>query len=285
MNVASPGAGFAVLCLVLVVAAAAVYRCARLGSMLIVPGAAVRAVVQLSVVALVLAAALRHLWSSFLVLGVMFAAAVFTSARRARAGRSGGWLAASLGVGWAAVLPAMLVSGVVPMAGPAVVPVGGIILGGAMTATSLAARRALDAIHDRRGEIEAAMSLGFSDRHARLEIIRTTAADALLPGVDQTRTVGLVTLPGAFVGVLVASGSAERAAAVQILVLLGLLLAQSCAVAVTVELAARDRIRRPPHRGRDSASRRWRIRPGRRFPADRSSSDRPRQWCTRLVHR
>ncbi|MDR7167084.1 magnesium-transporting ATPase (P-type) [Nocardia kruczakiae] len=76
MNVASPGVGSAVVCLVLVAASAAVYRFAYLGSMLIVPGAAVRAIVQLSVVALVLAAALRHLWSSFLVLGVMFAAAV-----------------------------------------------------------------------------------------------------------------------------------------------------------------------------------------------------------------
>ncbi|WP_062997456.1 ABC transporter permease [Nocardia mikamii] len=245
VSVASPGVGSAVVCLVLVAASAAVYRFAYLGSMLIVPGAAIRAIVQLSVVALVLAAALRQLWSSFLVLGVMFAAAVFTSARRARAGRSGTWLAAALAAGWAAVLPVMLVSGVVPLSGPAVVPVGGIILGGAMTATSLAARRALDAVDDRRGEIEAAMSLGFDDRHARLEIIRSSAADALLPGVDQTRTVGLVTLPGAFVGVLIASGSAGRAAAVQILVLLGLLLAQSCAVAVTIELVARGRIRRP----------------------------------------
>ncbi|WP_373863616.1 ABC transporter permease [Nocardia vermiculata] len=244
VNVAAPGVALALLCLVMVTASAAVYRIASLGSTLIVPGAAVRAVVQLSLVALVLAAALRHLWSSFLVLGVMFAAAVFTAARRARAGRSGVWLTAALAAGWAAVLPLMLGSGVVPLAGPAVVPVGGIVLGGAMTSTSLAARRALDTVHDRFGEIEAAMSLGFTDRQARLEIIRTTAADALLPGVDQTRTVGLVTLPGAFVGVLIASGSAGRAAAVQILVLLGLLLAQACAVAVTVELVAHGRVHR-----------------------------------------
>lgn len=88
------------------------------------------------------------------------------------------------------------------------------------------------------------MSLGFLDRDARMEIIRTSATDALLPGVDQTRTVGLVTLPGAFVGVLVASGSAMHAAAVQVLVLLGLLLAQSCAVAMTIELVATGRVHR-----------------------------------------
>ncbi|MBF4998294.1 ABC transporter permease [Nocardia sp. BSTN01] len=242
--VATPGWELAAVCAVLVCAAAAVYRVARLGSILIVPGAAMRAVAQLSVVALVLAAALARVWSSLLVLGAMFAAAVFTAARRARAGRSGVWLAVAVGLGWCVVLVPLVGTGIVPIAGVAIVPIGGIILGGTMTATSLAARRALDTIEHRRGEIEAALSLGMSERDAHLEMIRSTAADALLPGVDQTRTVGVVTLPGAFVGVLVASGSATQAAAVQVLVLLGLLLAQSCAVAATIELVARGHVRR-----------------------------------------
>ncbi|MFE6857156.1 ABC transporter permease [Nocardia sp. NPDC057668] len=225
-------------------AAAVVYRVAGLGPMAVAPRAAGRAVVQLGAVALILAAALAQLWSAALVLLVMFGAAVVTTARRVGAGRSGGWLTVSLGAGAVATLPAMLLSGVVPLTGVAVVPIGGIILGGTMTATSLAGRRALDALSERIGEVEAALSLGFAGREARLEVIRRTAADALLPGVDQTRTVGLVTLPGAFVGVLVASGSATQAAAVQLLVLIGLVLAQSCAVAVTVELVARERVRR-----------------------------------------
>ncbi|WP_067690932.1 ABC transporter permease [Nocardia jejuensis] len=233
------------LCLVLVTAAAGVYWIAELGPVATAPRAAARAVIQLTVLASVLVAALAHLWSSVLVLTLMFVAAVLTSARRAQAGRSALWLTLSLGAGMTATLPAILVSGVVPLTGVALVPIGGIIVGGTMTATSLSARRALDTLAERAGEVEAAMSLGFTDRDARLEIIRTTATDALLPGVDQTRTVGLVTLPGAFVGVLVASGSAVQAAAVQVLVLLALLLAQSCAVATTIELVARGRVRRP----------------------------------------
>ncbi|WP_040868030.1 ABC transporter permease, partial [Nocardia exalbida] len=109
---------------------------------------------------------------------------------------------------------------------------------------SLAARRALDTVEQRWGEVEAAMSLGLTEREARLEVVRPSAGDALLPGVDQTRTVGLVTLPGAFVGVLLASGSALQAAAVQMLVLTGLLLAQASAVAVTTELVARSKVHR-----------------------------------------
>lgn len=243
-SMATPGVGLAVLCVVLVGAAAAVYWVAQLGPVRVAPLAAGRAVIQLAAVALILAAALAALWSSILVLVVMFGAAVFTAARRARAGRSAAWLTVSIGVGLVATLLPMLVSGVVPVEGVAIVPIGGIVLGAAMTATSLSARRALDALTERFGEVEAALSLGFLERDARMEIIRTTATDALLPGVDQTRTVGLVTLPGAFVGVLVASGSAAHAAAVQVLVLLGLLLAQSCAVAATIELVATGRVRR-----------------------------------------
>jgi putative ABC transport system permease protein len=67
---------------------------------------------------------------------------------------------------------------------------------------------------------------------------------ALTPPLDQTRTVGLVTLPGAFVGVLIGSGDPVQAGAAQLLVLVGLLAAESVAVVITVELVARGLIRR-----------------------------------------
>ncbi|MFD4433807.1 ABC transporter permease, partial [Nocardia sp. NPDC058497] len=163
---------------------------------------------------------------------------------RAEAGRSGTWLGLAIAAGITAVLPATLLSGVVPIHGVTLVSIGGILLGGTMTATSLAARRGLDALTQRRGEVEAALSLGFPDRAAHLLVLEDAAVDALIPGVDQARTVGLVTLPGAFIGVLLTSGSAVQAGAVQILVLIGLMLSQAAAVAVTVELVARRRVHR-----------------------------------------
>jgi putative ABC transport system permease protein len=250
-EVITPGLGLAVVCLIMVAIAVLVYLVAGLGDASIVPRAAVRGTAQLAVVTLVIFAALAQLWSSIVALLVMFVAAVATSARRADAGRSAAWLALAIGCGLGIVLPLLLISGLVPLEGAALVPIGGIVLGGTMTATSLAAKRSLDAIEQRWGEVEAALSLGLTERDARLEVVRPTAADALLPGVDQIRTVGLVTLPGAFVGVLLASGSAAQAGAVQILVLIALLCAQSCAVAVTIELVARTKIRRQrgaPHR-------------------------------------
>jgi putative ABC transport system permease protein len=238
------GAPLIIVCVVMAVAAGVVSRFLLRGSWWPVPSAALRAAVQLAAVATVLAAAMARLWSSVLVLAVMFVVASLTAARRSEASRGSLWVAAALAVGMLAVIPLLLLTGVVPFTGVALVPVFGIVLGGTMTASAVGARRALDALTLRAGEVEAALSLGLSERDSRMEVIERPLSDALLPNLDQARTAGLVTLPGAFVGVLLATGSAAQAGAVQVLVLISLMLAQACGVAVTGELVARGRIAR-----------------------------------------
>jgi putative ABC transport system permease protein len=90
--------------------------------------------------------------------------------------------------------------------------------------------------------VEAALALGLLPRDAVLLVGRSAAATALVPALDQTRTVGLVTLPGAFVGVLLGGGSPLQAGAAQLLVLVGLLAAQVLAVWGVTELIARGAI-------------------------------------------
>jgi UDP-glucose/iron transport system permease protein len=233
-----------VVCAAMASAAALIYRLTALGSPWTVPWAGIRAAVQLAAIAVVLAAAITRLWSSVLVLAVMFVVASVTAARRSQASHGSLLLMVSLGLGLVAVLPLLLLSGVVPLTGVAVVPIFAIVLGNTMTAVAVAARLALDALKVRGDEVEAAMSLGISERVSRLLVIRPSAANALLPNLDSTRTVGLVTLPGAFVGVLLSTGSPAQAGAVQILVLVALLLSQTCGVAATIELIARGMISR-----------------------------------------
>jgi putative ABC transport system permease protein len=132
----------------------------------------------------------------------------------------------------------LLGSRLVPWEPVAVIPIAGILIGGAMTATSLAGRRALDELGGRRGEYEAALALGLLNRDAALLVIQPTAPQALVPVIDQTRTVGLVTLPGAFVGVLLGGGDPIQAGATQLVVLIALLAVEAVAVLVTVELVA-----------------------------------------------
>ncbi|MCX2933979.1 ABC transporter permease [Mycobacterium sp. CVI_P3] len=109
----------------MVLAAGAVYWSTALGSVWTVPRAAVRAVLQLAAVAAVLTTALSRLWTSLLVLGVMFIAATITAARRSQSNRS--WLlAVALAAGLISVVPLLLASGLVPMTGVAIVPIVGI---------------------------------------------------------------------------------------------------------------------------------------------------------------
>lgn len=80
---------------------------------------------------------------------------------------------------------------------------------------------------------------GATSRQACRDVVRAAAAEALVPGLDQTRTVGLVTLPGAFIGALLGGADAVAAARFQLVVLVGLLCAQVLtAVVVTYLLGA-----------------------------------------------
>jgi putative ABC transport system permease protein len=206
--------------------------------------AAARATLQLAAVAALLVVVFSSVAWTLVYVGGMFVIAAVTSAARVHVRRMPPWNAVPIAAGAVPVVAAVLASGSVPWQPESILPIAGIVLGGAMTATSLAAQRMFDELSRRAGEYEAALSLGLSTRDAVAEVARDASglALALVPVLDQTRTVGLVTLPGAFVGVLLGGGSATEAAAAQLLVLIGLLAAQGIAVLATIELVARRRL-------------------------------------------
>jgi putative ABC transport system permease protein len=212
--------------------------------------AATRAVVQLAVVSLAIAGVLGSVWWSAAFALLMFAVATFTSARRVDAVRDVAWVSAAIGAGVLPALAVLFVSGTIPLNGPSLVPTAGIVIGGAMTAHTLAGRRAFDELRHGTGMYEAALALGMSRRDAVLEVVRPSAAEALTPVLDQTRTVGLVTLPGAYIGVLLGGGSPLEAGAAQIMVLVGLLAAETVTVVVAVQLVALGRVAPPGLRAR-----------------------------------
>ena len=145
-----------------------------------------------------IAAVLRSWWATAAFITLMVAVAAITSARRVSTLRRGWIVALPIAGGALPIGAAVVAAGTIPWQTVAVLPIAGILIGGAITATSLAGRRALDELRDRHGEYEAALALGFLPRDAALEVCRPSAATALVPALDQTRTVGLVTLPGAW---------------------------------------------------------------------------------------
>ncbi|MEU3601963.1 ABC transporter permease [Streptomyces sp. NPDC006798] len=238
------GVPFGAVLAVLLAAAATVAAVAHLGRSREIVVAGVRAAAQLAAVSLVIGWVVRALPLLFGFVLLMYAVAVRTAGRRLTRNTTWWWAALPIAAAVFPVVAALLLTGLVPLKGIALVPVAGILIGGALTATVLAGRRALDELRQRRGEVEAGLALGLPERDARLEVARPAAADALLPGLDQTRTVGLVTLPGAFVGMLLGGASPLLAGAVQLFVLVALMAVQAVAVAVVLELVARGRLHR-----------------------------------------
>ena len=241
MNVVFDWQLVAVLVL-LVAGAAVVVGVGRIGAWRPVVTAAARAVGQLAAVSTVIVFVLRSGWLTAAFVLFMFGIAAWTSARRITRARHGHWVAVSIAGGVAPVLAVLLATRVVPPHPLAVIPIAGVLIGGAMTATSLAGRRAMDELVSRRGEYEAALALGLTDPDAARLIVRPTAGQALVPVLDQTRTVGLVTLPGTFVGILLGGGSPLQAGATQLLVLIALLAIEGIAVLITVELVAAGKL-------------------------------------------
>ena len=105
-----------------------------------------------------------------------------------------------------------------------------------MTSATLAGRHLLAGLRARRTEVEGWLALGATPRQAVLDIARTAAGEALVPALDQTRTTGLVTLPGAFIGALLGGASPAEAARFQVVVLASLLCAQSVVAVLVVHL-------------------------------------------------
>ena len=237
-----PGWPVALACVALLALTLSMYAVGRLpnaGSTLV---AAARAVLQLGVAALVIAAVARTLWLSVLLLCGMFAVAVLTTARRVEAVRAWPWTTLAMAAGLLPVVAIVLLTGTVPLEGIALIPVVGIVLGNTMNGHTLVGRRAFAALREETGQYDAALSLGLTRAGAIDEIVHRRLPEALIPGLDQVRTAGVVTLPGAFIGVLLGGGSPAQAAAAQVLVLLGIMAAQTTTAVVAGRLISGARL-------------------------------------------
>ncbi|MDP8931233.1 MAG: ABC transporter permease [Actinomycetota bacterium] len=206
--------------------------------------ATIRALVQLGAVALVIQAIFDHLGLSGIFVLIMLTAAAWTSARRIPGVPQAPWrAAAAIGGASAVTLLPLFATGAFQLAPRFLIPLSGIVIGGAMKASSLAGLRLSEEVGDGLPEIEARLALGVSARQALQPSLRRSVITALVPAIDQTKNVGLVTLPGAFVGMLLGGASPLEAAQVQLTVLLALLGAEALAATGTGVLVARAVIR------------------------------------------
>ncbi|MCW2757423.1 MAG: transporter permease [Nocardioidaceae bacterium] len=202
--------------------------------------AIVRAAVQLTVVALLIRGILAVPWTVLAFVLLMLSTASWTSSRRlADLWRGRRTAAAGVLAGSAVSLGLVFALRLVDLDARYVIAVGGIVIGSSMTAATLAGRNFLRASRAQSDVIEGWLALGATPPQAHDETGRTAARESLLPTLDQSRSTGLVTLPGAFVGALFGGASPLEAAQFQLVVLAGIALCTMVTAVVVTRLAGR----------------------------------------------
>ena len=243
----------ATLALVAVAAAVSLWRRADLEQDI---GLAVlRSFLQLTAIGFVIQAIFDSdsLWLVAALLAVMVGFGAFTARSRAR-GVPRALVPLLLALSAAAVATLGLVVGLgVFEAEPRyLVPVGGMVIGNAMTAAAVSLDRLSDEVRSSAGAIEATLSLGATARQASAGLVTRSLRSGMIPLVDSTKTTGVVFFPGTMVGMLLAGADPVDAVRLQLILLWSLLGSVALSSVIAVSLA-QSRFFTPAHQLREPA--------------------------------
>ena len=225
--------------LVFVAVAVLAARWERTGEERSIAAAAGRAIVQLLAVGYVINAVFgfEHLAATAAFIGVMLAFATQIAARRgAGVPGSAGVAATAITAGSVSVLIALVALQIVPAKAQYLVPIAGMLIGNSMSSCGIALREIGRDRTRAAVEFETALSLGAEPHAASRDARRRTMRAGLGPLIDSTKAVGVVSLPGAMTGLILAGVSPLQAVRLQIVVMFMLLAATSVSVLLAVEL-------------------------------------------------
>ena len=237
--------------LLLVLVAIVVSLWKRLGLERPIAWAATRAAAQLIAIGLLLQLLLEPgvsiIWAWLWVV-VMIVVASFTV--RSRAPEVPGLLPlALLAFGCSAVLTlgVLFGLGVFQLDVRTLIPLAGLMIGNSLAATVLVGRRLIDELTDKRDEVEARLALGQPAHDAAKPYVRSALRTALIPQIETTKAVGLVVLPGAMTGLILAGVKPLNAVLIQASVMY-LVLGSVATTTTVVALGVQRRLFTPDHR-------------------------------------
>ena len=213
--------------------------------------ATVRALVQLLAIGAVLAFVIdpeRSLVLSWLWVVGMAVFAAWTLSQRAPQ------VPGLFAIGLAAFAAALAVTlsvifglGIFPLEARALVPLAGMMVGNSMNAAVLAATRISEELADNRAQVEARLALGQPSVVAARPHVRRSLRTAMIPQIETTKTVGLVFLPGAMTGLILAGVDPVDAVMVQAAIMF-LILGSTATATTLVVLGSQGRFFTPDHR-------------------------------------
>jgi putative ABC transport system permease protein len=205
--------------------------------------ATIRSIVQLTAIgyAIKLIFEADSIWLVLLLLSVMVLFGALTARSRAKRVPDAFWpLLIALAAAGATTLGLVVALGIFDPTPRYLVPVGGMVIGNAMTASAVALNRLGDEMVDSRGRIEATLALGATARQAAMPIVRRSLRSGTIALVDSTKTTGLIFFPGTMVGMLLAGANPTDAVRLQLILLYALLGSVSIAALIATGLAYRN---------------------------------------------
>jgi putative ABC transport system permease protein len=236
---------------VLVALAVAISLWRRLGLEASLLWASLRALAQLLLIGVALHLVVQPgqpLAYSWIWVAVMVMFAAWTVQRRAPEVPSAFLLGlVAFGASAAVSLSVLFGFGVFEVDNRTVVPLAGMVIGNSMAATVLVGRRIVDDLASRRDEVEARLALGMPSQRAAAPYLREAVRTALIPQIETTKAVGIVFLPGAMVGLILAGVEPLGAVKVQVAVMYLILGAVATSTTV-VAIGLSRRLFTPDHR-------------------------------------
>lgn len=204
---------------------------------------ALRAVVQLVVVGYVLHfifGADHPLFTGGILL-VMLISAAINGGKRGSGIKHASWIAGiSIGIGAVLTLAVLLGANVLSFTPYQMIPVGGMVMSGAMVAVGLCFRQITTSFKSRQQEIQIKLALGATPMQACKAILRAALIFSLQPTIDSAKTLGIVSLPGMMTGLILAGMSPMEAIKYQIIVIFMSFSTISIAIAIAGYLSCRQ---------------------------------------------
>lgn len=204
---------------------------------------ALRAVVQLVVVGYVLhfIFGADHPLFTGGVLLVMLISAAINGGKRGAGIKHASWIAGvSIGIGAVLTLTVLLGANVLSFTPYQMIPVGGMVMSGAMVAVGLCFRQITTSFKSRQQEIQIKLALGATPMQACKAILRAALIFSLQPTIDSAKTLGIVSLPGMMTGLILAGMSPMEAIKYQIIVIFMSFSTISIAIAIAGYLSCRQ---------------------------------------------
>ena len=205
--------------------------------------ASARATVQLLAVGflftLIFESGQQDLWAWLWVVMMLVVSAAVVTRRAARVPRLFPTAMVALVATTAIVLGVIFGLQILEPDAVSIVVMAGITIGNTMPSVVLGANRMLETLSSQQGQLEAYLSLGFSADSALLPFEQEVIRSALTIQIERTRVVGIIALPGAMTGLLLAGTDPIDAVILQLAVMFLVLGSVATSVVIVSRTIAR----------------------------------------------